>query len=238
MGYGKMMFPWIYGAELVLAGGCVRDTLLGLPFKDRDFVIITSRTYQDICEAINLMPDSRVYLAKPEFMTIRCRILGQDVDITWPRTESGYADGRHPSDVQVASSLSEDAHRRDFTVNALYMNSNGDILDYVGGQVDLAERILRTPTDPYVTFKDDYLRIARLIRFAVTKGFTVERKTLLAAAESVQYMFDVPFERIKDELNRAMIVSPERTFKWLTLFGLYDLLESKGLHFQLTAKEF
>lgn len=231
-------FPEIPGVHLYLAGGCVRDTLLGIPFKDRDFVVVTNLTFNQVCDVINAMPDSKVYLARPEFMTIRCRIQGQDVDLVWPRIEGGYTDGRHPKIISVASTLDYDALRRDFTVNALYMTSQGEILDYVGGQEDLADHILRTPTDPYATFKDDYLRIARLIRFAVTKGFKVERSTLQAAAESVQYMADVPFERIKDELNRAMLVSPQVTFNWLTLFGMYELLEAKGLHFQLTAKEF
>ncbi len=179
----QIKFPIVMGAELYLAGGCVRDQLLGVPYKDRDFVIVTESPFKDVCEAIDLMPNSKVYLAKPEFMTIRCRLQGQDVDITWPRTESGYADGRHPMAVGVAKSLEEDAFRRDFTVNALYMNRRGTVLDYVGGQKDLADRLLRTPTDPYKTFRDDYLRIARLIRFAVTKDFSVEPYTLMAAIE-------------------------------------------------------
>lgn len=232
-------FPVIPNAKLYLAGGCVRDTLLGLPVKDRDFVIVTDKSFDDICNQINSLPDSQVYLAKPEFMTIRCRIGGQNIDLTWPRTESGYEDGRHPSYVTVAFGLKEDALRRDFTVNAMYLDAEGNLLDFFDGYNDLLDRVLRCPQpDPEQTFKDDYLRIFRLIRFSVTKHFTADEKTYLAAAKGCKYLDAVPFERIRDELNRALQYDAPATFLWLFYFNLFGILKSKGLTFQLTAKEF
>lgn len=232
-------FPVIPDAKLYLAGGCVRDTLLGLPFKDRDFVIVTDKSFDDICNQINSLPNSQVYLAKPEFMTIRARINGQDVDLTWPRTESGYDDGRHPAQVAVASSLKDDALRRDFTVNAMYLDAEGYLYDFFNGRLDLFDRVLRCPQpDPEQTFKDDYLRIFRLIRFSVTKNFTVEEKTCFAAAKGCKYLDVVPFERIRGELNRALQHDAYATLLWLVYFDLFGILKSKGLTFQLTAKEF
>lgn len=230
--------PMPEGTELYLAGGCVRDVLLGLPFKDRDFVIMTPLSFQEVCDWINAQPDSKVYLAKPEFMTIRCRIAGQDVDITWPRREGGYSDGRHPDSVEAINDLKEDALRRDFTVNAMYLTATGHLLDFFEGESDLYERILKCPQpDARKTFKDDYLRIFRLIRFSVTKGFSIDRQTLWAAIEGCEYLSDVPFERIRDELNKALKHNAFRTFQLLSQFVLFEILRDKGLTFQLTAKD-
>jgi tRNA nucleotidyltransferase (CCA-adding enzyme) len=200
---------------------------------------MTELPFQEVCNVINQMPDSKVYLAKPEFMTIRCRVGGQDVDLTWPRFEGGYSDGRHPDFVAVASSLREDAMRRDFTINAMYMRADGEILDFYDGASHLKRRIIKTTDDPEKTFADDYLRMARAWRFSCTLGlgWVIEHFTSMAIVRNVKKLIDVPFERVQNEINKGLLADPQKMFFYMNTYNVLDILAAKGLTFMLTAKE-
>lgn len=231
-------FPEIDGVDFYLCGGAVRDALLGRPNKDFDFVVMTNLTFEQLCDKINSLPDSKVWLAKPEFMTIRCRIKGLDTDLVYPRAEDGYSDGRHPDFVRQVLTLEEDAIRRDFTINALYMNVYGEIIDPTGlGLGDLQNRIIRTTNNPGLTFSDDYLRIIRMIRFSVVLGFAIEEDTSACASANIIHLLTVPPDRIRDELNKSLRHNAYATFRAVENFGLFTVLKHLGLTFQLTSKE-
>lgn len=229
-----MRFPKIQDVEFFLAGGCVRDHLLNRPYHDRDFVVLTPLTFDELCDRINI-GENKVWLAKPEFMTIRCRIDGESLDLTYPRIEGGYTDMRHPDFVSLATSLEEDSLRRDFTVNAMYMDETGRVFDYHNGVDDLVFRKIQTVRDPDITFGDDYLRMARAIRFSCTLPgeWIIEPNTFNSIARNVGKLVDVPHERIREEINKALLGNPPKAFAYISLFRLFPILENKGMTLSL-----
>src|SRR3990167_4602824 len=143
-------FPKIGDCELFLCGGPIRDKLLGLPIKDRDFVVVTKMSFEELEEEIKKI--GTIFISKKEFLTIRCRIENEAIDIAFPRGESGYRDGRHPDNVIKVGTLKEDASRRDFTINSLFLSESGEVLDYFGGQEAIEKKEIKAVGDPYERF--------------------------------------------------------------------------------------
>ncbi len=175
----------ILQAPVYLVGGCVRDNLLGLKPKDYD---LTTALTPDEVEAKIIASGHKAYCIGKKFGTIGVKLKLDDgkyeyVEITTMRgeeydqlTKSNLARSRKPT-VNYITDLKEDLSRRDFTINAMAMNSNGNITDYFGGLDDLQNKILRTVGNPKQRFKEDPLRILRAIRFAAKYNFEIEPKT-------------------------------------------------------------
>lgn len=230
-------FPNIPGCELYLAGGCVRDTLLGKQPKDRDFVVITKLAFSELVKVISEMPNCKVFLAKPEFLTIRCTINNEVIDLVYPRKDGNYSDNRRPDNVECIGTIEEDSNRRDFTINAMYMDSTGKVFDFHNGLSDLKDKIIRTVGNPLDRFEEDYLRILRAARFSITLGFNIEEDTYDAMTGlAIVFLENVCMERIKDELNKALKHNPGETFWILSDLMIFELLTTKGLSFELTNK--
>ena len=230
-----MSFPKIPGAKLYLVGGCVRDRLLGRESKDDDYVVVTDLSFQELCDAIQ-DNGGEIFLAKPQFFTIRAMVDGKAIDIVYPRTESGYADGRHPDAVAVASTLAEDALRRDFTINAMYMDEDGNVYDPLDGMGDLHEGVIRAKF-PVRQFTDDSLRIFRAIRFSVQLAFEIEPLTFSAMSKCAPLIRGVSPERIREELNKALIIDPLMTMLLVEKLNLEEYIKAKGLHFEVSLRQ-
>ncbi len=230
-------FPKIPGVELVLAGGYVRDHLLGLEPDDRDFVMITNLTLEQVAEGIKRI-GGKVFTIKPEFLTIKCIIDNEVIDLVMPRSEGAYTDGRHPDNVKQVETLFEDSSRRDFTINSMYMDESGDIIDHHGGKEDLDNGIIRcVGDDASERFKEDYLRILRGLRFSIKYGFEFEEMTEMAMHIFSMGLINVSQERIRTEINKMLKLNPIRTFKYIKDFRIMSVLLEKGLWFQLTGKK-
>lgn len=197
------------GYTLYAVGGMVRNPLLDLPISD-----------MDVCSA--MPPDALISLCKKHRITyvekgIRFGMLelhlksgGERVFVehTTFRSDTYNKTGAHkPESVTFSNNLDVDAHRRDFTVNALYRDIlTGEIIDPTGGLYDLEHRILRTTSsDPEVILRDDGLRIMRLARFASELMFEIEQNTLNAAVKNVELLLDISGERIRDELVKLLL---------------------------------
>lgn len=165
-----------HGFGLYLIGGTSRDLLLGIDSADFDFV--TDAT-PDQTRAF--LPDANYRFAM--YGSIKVNSLGVTCDVTTLRKETGYSDHRHPSQVEFITSLEEDSWRRDFTVNAIYMDADGKIYDYHHGLEDLDAKLLRFIGDPWQRIKEDPLRIIRAERFAKRLGFNFESDTQKAIDE-------------------------------------------------------
>ncbi len=186
------------GHEALLAGGCVRDYLLGREPKDYD--VATSATPQQV---ITLFPGALTVGA--HFGVVIVRQGDEHVEVATFRTDGSYKDGRHPESVTF-STAEEDAQRRDFTVNGLFRDPiAGSIIDYVGGQADLEKRVLRAIGDPSKRFDEDKLRLLRAVRFATTLGFEIEPETWRAVCEHAASIQSVSAERIRDELIKIFL---------------------------------
>ncbi|MFM2171864.1 MAG: hypothetical protein RI957_2093 [Verrucomicrobiota bacterium] len=203
------------GHVALLAGGCVRDRLLGREPKDYD--IATSATPAQV---LRLFPKGNEVGA--HFGVILVRHHGFMVEIATFRTDGSYSDGRRPDHVVFATAR-EDAQRRDFTINGLFEDpQTGEIIDHVGGQSDLRNGILRAIGDPTLRFQEDSLRLMRAIRFSCSMGLSIEEKTWQAVVRDAPLLDRIATERIRDELNRMLLhPSRERAFRLLADSGLF-----------------
>lgn len=190
------------GHEALLAGGCVRDKLLGLVPKDHD--IATSARPSEV---LKIFPGSNEVGAHFGVMIVKHH--GVHVEIATFRTDGSYKDGRRPESV-VFSTPKEDAQRRDFTVNGLFERpESGEVIDYVGGLDDLKAGVLRAIGDPDARFQEDALRLLRVVRFSTTLGFEIEPETLAAVKSHAHLLKKISVERIRDEFSK-ILTAPRR----------------------------
>ncbi|HEX6348446.1 MAG TPA: HD domain-containing protein [Candidatus Dormibacteraeota bacterium] len=211
------------GARAWAVGGFVRDRLLRRPHPDLDIVVEAGDALQ-LAERFAELAGARKPVLFPRFGTAQVTWGERLVEFANARAESYAADSRKP-EVRPAS-LREDLERRDFTVNALLMDLEGEVHDPLGGgRADLEARLLRTPREPRLTFSDDPLRMLRAIRFAAQLGFQLA-PDLLPAMRELRDRLQPPVlsvERTADEL-RKMLLS-ERPALALQLMDEGGLLE-------------
>jgi poly(A) polymerase len=192
-----------HGFEALLAGGCVRDMLLGRPAKDYD--VATNARPPEVTRLF-----SRTLQVGAKFGVVIVLMRGRQVEVATFRSEAGYEDGRHPSEVRFTSAA-EDAGRRDFTINGMFYDPlQEQVIDYVSGQADLARRIIRTIGDPDERFGEDYLRMLRAVRFSTQLGFAIEPETYAAIGRNAANIVRISGERIAIELE-GILVHPNRS---------------------------
>ncbi len=219
------------GHEAFFAGGCVRDELLGLHPTDYD--VATSATpdqvrkvfpkAHSVGEHFGVMlvrgPTSDAPTGTPVVGAVEVMI-----EIATFRTDGQYHDKRRPDRVQF-STAPEDAKRRDFTINALFLDPasaaplggpptsplGGVVIDYVGGVADMGRKLLRAVGDPEQRLAEDHLRALRAVRFAARLGFTIEPETAQAIRTHAKDLHGVSRERIGEEIRR-MLLHPRRSF--------------------------
>jgi tRNA nucleotidyltransferase/poly(A) polymerase len=180
------------GYKAFLAGGCVRDALLGRLANDLD--IATDATPDQI-EA--LFPKT-INVGK-SFGVMRVLEKGEDIEVATFRTDGDYKDGRRPEEVTF-SSPEEDALRRDFTMNALFYDlEKKEVLDFVGGQEDISKQIIRTVGEADKRFNEDHLRLLRAVRFTSQLNFKIDSNTFAAIQNMNSQVKTVSGERLRDE---------------------------------------
>src|ERR1700756_4709496 len=163
--------------QALLVGGCVRDLLLGR--EPADYDVATDVTPVEVA---GLFPESVAVGA--EFGVMLIPKDGLKVEVATFRSDMGYSDGRHPDRVVYSKTPQQDVQRRDFTINGLLMrHDNGDVLDFVGGQKDVKDGIIRAIGQPSRRFSEDKLRMMRAVRFAARFGFAIEPGTFRAIQE-------------------------------------------------------
>ena len=185
------------GYQALFAGGCVRDRLLDRPAKDYD--VVTDAVPEQVTQCFR-----RTLQIGAQFGVVMVLTGGQQVEVATFRTEGGYQDGRHPDYVEFGSAT-EDASRRDFTVNGMFYDPiTKEELDFVNGQQDLKKKVLRTIGDPDERFGEDYLRMLRAVRFAVKLQFTIDPATGSAIQKHASKITGVSAERIAAELEQIL----------------------------------
>ncbi len=208
------------GHVAYFAGGCVRDEMLGL--HPKDFDVATDATPERVHE---LFPRAREVGRAFGVMLVHKR--GITVEVTTFRREGVYSDRRRPDDVEFTDART-DAARRDFTINALFIDPLdtsespiGRVIDYVGGRSDLERRVIRAVGDPDARLSEDNLRALRAVRFASRLGFEIEQATGEAITRHARELDGVSRERVGEEV-RMMLRAPTRS-------EAIALLESLGL---------
>ncbi len=184
------------GFEAYYVGGCVRDMLMNRTPHDID---ITTNALPE--EIIDVFADYHVIPTGIKHGTVTVMLCGTPYEITTYRIDGEYTDMRRPDSVRFTSCLEEDLIRRDFTMNAIAMNSEGGITDPFGGARDIENGIIRCAGEPEKRFTEDALRILRCVRFASKLGFDVEPMTAEAVHRLKGRLDFVARERVRVELD-------------------------------------
>ena len=197
------------GHEAVFVGGAVRDYVLGKPAKDID--IATSAEPDEVKSVFSNTVDVGV-----DHGTVLVIVEGEPIEVTTYRTEGTYTDHRRPDDVQFVKYLREDLLRRDFTINALALTKDGELIDLFGGRQDLENKIIRAVGIPADRFDEDALRMARAIRFSSVLDFDIEKNTLQAIQKNAIQISHVSIERLKIEMDKLFVgANPVKAFTYL-----------------------
>jgi tRNA nucleotidyltransferase/poly(A) polymerase len=239
-------------------GGCVRDEILGLKSKDIDYVAVPSEDLlKDISSAHTMFgilegylkeEGFELFLVTPDCFTIRAKFPKEHkyqgvADFVMARKEIGYIpDTRQP--MIVPGTLHDDLIRRDFTLNALAKDEDGNIIDMFDGMWALENKLLITPQDARTTMLDDPLRLLRAFRFSITKGFDISPRIWeTCLMDGIVEKLDkvVSQERIRDEVYKMM---KHDTLKTLDLFEkikytnpqILEIMFGKGLWLKPTTE--
>jgi poly(A) polymerase len=200
------------GFQAYLVGGCVRDLLLQR--EPADYDVATSATPAQVME---IFPET--YAVGAQFGVVlvplpESKRSGSDQGVAKPnavevatfRSDHGYSDGRRPDEVRYSQDPREDVARRDFTINGMLLDPvTNEVLDFVGGQKDLAAGIIRTIGDAERRFAEDKLRMLRAVRFAARFEYEIDQATLAAIQRQVPEIQLVSRERVRDELTRMLV---------------------------------
>lgn len=198
-----------HGFSALLVGGCVRDILMGRVPEDYD--VATDAHPEQMAQLFE-----KTLLVGAKFGVVVVVEEGAQVEVATFRTESGYSDRRHPSEVVFSDAL-HDARRRDFTINGLYFNpGSSEVIDYVEGRADIERRLIRAIGDPSARFSEDALRMLRALRFASSLDFEIDPGTWDAIKSLGHLVREISMERIRDELFRGLTKShPDRFLQLL-----------------------
>ena len=188
------------GFECYAVGGCVRDMLLNLTPHDVDFT--TNATPDEILDCFK---EYKTFELGKKFGTISVLNDGAIYEITTYRIDGEYTDSRHPDKVEFSRNLKDDLARRDFTVNAMAMDSNGNVVDIYNGKADLESKLIRAVGDAEKRFTEDALRIFRALRFSAKLGFSIEESTAKACKNLAHLLDNVHPQRLRDELTAFII---------------------------------
>jgi len=204
--------------KIYMVGGCVRDEILGLKSNDIDYSV-EAESYQEMKDYI-ISNAGEIFLETPEYVTIRARFGRDTADYVLCRKDGAYSDGRRPDNVEVGT-LYDDLARRDFTMNAIAKDSEGNYIDPFDGMRDIEDRVIRCVGNATDRISEDWLRMLRAVRFSITKGFRIEG--------SIIKMFNDPYatsklyetvseERIREEIYKMFKADTRET---IMFFGLY-----------------
>lgn len=196
--------------NVFIAGGFVRDHIMGRPSKDIDLLVSGHGLSGGIDLAFFLKRvlrgtwDVSNPVTFPKFGTAQIIIDQQDVEIVAARKETYDMVSRNPA--VEPGTVTDDVMRRDFTINSMLYNISQDkIVDLLCGAEDIKNRIIRTTSNPDIIFGEDPLRIMRAIRFSAQLGFDIETRTLVSVRNSVAKLDSISNERIRDEFCKILV---------------------------------
>jgi poly(A) polymerase len=215
-----------HGHSAYLAGGCVRDLILGR--EPTDYDVATSAIPNEV---MRLFPQTYAVGAQFGVVLIPIRRDGPQgetdnysIEVATFRSDGAYSDGRHPDQVQFSKEARLDVQRRDFTINGLLLDPlSREVLDFVGGRDDLRRGVIRTIGAPHLRFAEDKLRLLRAVRFAARFGYAIEDQTFAAIRELAPQIHQVSRERIRDEILKML--TEGRTRQAFELLDRTALLE-------------
>lgn len=207
-----------HGYNLYLVGGSSRDYLLNLPLSDMDLVSDASPSQMS-----EFLIDADYTFSR--FGSVKLHYQGVKFDITTLREEQNYLDSRHPTLIKFVKRLDIDVKRRDFTINALYIDEKGTVYDYVEGQKDLKNKIIRMIGNPSIRLKEDPLRIIRAIRFSLDYNFQIDEQLSICMMENIDLLNLLNKDKIKQDIKKIKCQDKEKINKIFIKFHIKHLLD-------------
>ena len=192
--------------KLYMIGGTSRDFLLGKEISDYD--LVTDATPEQMKKFLDF-DDSFVKMG-----SVHISFLGARVDITTLREEQDYVDYRHPSKIKFIKDIKKDSYRRDFTINALYIDREGNIFDFHGGLDDLHNHLIAMIGEPDKRFNEDPLRILRALRFSLSNDFSLTPSLRESLVDNVHLLKKISYVRSLNEINKMKEISLEKA-NWI-----------------------
>ena len=223
-------------AQIFEVGGCVRDEIIGVHTNDIDFTFVLENTDQTVDEGWDEMLSHlktegfKIFLETKDCFTVRAKFPkghvneGLVADFVMARKEVGYIDGTRQPILELGT-LEDDLTRRDFTLNALAKDLDGNIIDLFDGQTHLSQKVLITPLEPIKTFMDDPLRMIRALRFSITKGFDIHPtvwNAIFTPGLIKKLSEVVSQERIQGEVMKMMKHDTVKTLRLLSVIDKKD----------------
>lgn len=194
------------GYEAYIVGGAVRDYIIGTTPHDYD--ITTNARPNEIKACFKKTFDTGI-----EHGTVTALVDGEGYEITTYRGDGKYSDGRHPDTVEFKDNIIDDLARRDLTINAIALDSYGNIVDPFNGQSDIENGIIRCVGNPNDRFKEDALRMLRAVRFEAKLGYTLDFSVMKAIEDNAPLLCNVSAERIREEFSKMLLTpSPKKAF--------------------------
>ncbi len=207
----------VAGYEAFVAGGAVRDMIMGQTPHDYD--IATSAHPNDVKRIFSHTIDTGILHG-----TVTVIINKVGYEITTFRRDGAYTDGRHPSKVSFINSVYTDCARRDFTINAMMYGYDGEMVDFFGGCADIKNRIIRCVGVPEERFKEDALRMLRAVRFSASLSFEIAPDVEKAIRKCSVLIRRVSSERILEELNKILLSDNPDAIRTLHQLGLLQYI--------------
>ena len=211
-----------HGYKLYLVGGTVRDYLLGKQLTDMDAV--SDAVPEQIIAFLSPIDKSFMRFGSLKYKDES----GVKFDITTLRKESSYLDSRHPSQIEFVKDLKVDYQRRDFTVNALYMDKDLNVIDYCDGVKDLNNHIIKMIGNPDTRIKEDPLRILRAIRFHLMHKLKIDDDLLKSMHDNFDLLRNITDAKIRSELNKiddSIVDQKEKS----AIFQQFDIANLVGV---------
>lgn len=185
------------GYDAYIVGGAVRDLIIGDNFHDID--IATNMPLDELEKSYKTHDIGK----SKDFGIVTITVDGNQFEVANFRSDGVYTDGRRPDTVKIVLNFKDDASRRDFTINSMGIDKDGNIIDYFDGTKDIKNKIIKTVGNPKDRFQEDYLRMMRVARFSARLGFEVEPKTKQAIKDLSHKVSKLAPERIRDEIMKA-----------------------------------
>lgn len=201
------------GFNLFMIGGTSRDYLLGKEPSDIDFT--TDATPDDMVQFLY-----NLNLTFAKFGTVTLKDGDTKIEITTLRKESVYKDFRHPGEIEFVRDIRDDYVRRDFTINAIYIDKDLKVYDFTTGVEDLKNGIIRVIGDPKTRFDEDPLRILRALRFQLTLNFELDKNLQNAIKLCKNQLFYVNKDKVNFEIKRMMNIDKDKATALLNKYEI------------------
>lgn len=202
-----------YGYKLYLVGGSVRDYLLKIPSADLD--LCTDATPEETKE---FLPEANYRFAK--YGTVSFHYDIYKVEVTTLRVEHEYQDYRHPINIKFVKKIELDYLRRDFTINALYLDPNLNVFDFCDGLSDLKSRTIKMIGDPRLRFTEDPLRILRALRFKLKLNFEIDPHLDQVIKELIPLLDNLNRDKVDFEIRKMLKMDEEKAVELLNKYAI------------------